>query len=82
MSVQDLRAYLSKVLEEHRDTPEFLREFSRVHYKALTEATENPHTAGIAKALLPFRNRTKIRRRDIILLNGIAYPAAKPLELN
>ncbi len=81
MSVQDLRAYLSKVLEDHRDTPEFLREFSRVHYKALTEATENPHTAGIAKALLPFRNRTKIRRRDIILLNGIAYPAAKPLEL-
>ena len=51
VSVQELRTWLDSILSENRNSPEFLRDFVKVHDDTLTELAKNPELSQIIEKI-------------------------------
>ena len=76
-TVQDLKSYLEKLLDEYRDTPEFFRNFVSYHDFALTELEK---ISALSHVIRRFRSygRSNAGKQAGITVKGVTYPAGKP----
>ena len=78
VSPEALRDYLSDILVRNQDSPEFLREYAKIHDQALAHLETHPEFRETASRLRSFRNFGKSRRGSVtahtITVNDVRYP--------
>ena len=77
-SVQDLKSYFEKLLQENGDTPEFFRKFIRSHNSALTDLEK---ISGLSSVIRNFRSYagSSPDKQAGITVKGVIYPTVKPM---
>ncbi|MBQ3683290.1 MAG: serine/threonine protein kinase [Succinimonas sp.] len=78
-SQADLRDYLRDLLEKHQSTPEFFREYVKIHGSALDKAAGVPDLSRVARAVLNL-GHAAVSPQECITVRGVRYPTVPPLN--
>ena len=74
VSVQELGAWLEKILSKNRDIPAFLSEFVRFHDSALSELEKKPELSKVIGKLRSISGSVDYENHDSITIKGVSYP--------